>query len=220
MEDAVFTVSAASDMLIDRIDQDIVVVDNFYRFPLDVRAFALSLDFSERRSLYSSYWTESRVLGCRSLVETFEGLLGVTITDWDSRSLTDSNGSFFYVTRDTAPVVHADQRNRFGGVLYLVPDAPPERGTGFFRHTDSGLIRSPTAEDFQRIGPQRLDHYRRRDLWREGHPSRLEAWTLTHEVANKFNRLVLFRADRFHSGLGGFGTTKHDSRLYQTFFFS
>jgi hypothetical protein len=39
------------------------------------------------------------------------------------------------------------------------------------------------------------------------------------DVENKFNRLVLYRSDYFHSSMGGFGQTLDDSRLTLTLFF-
>jgi hypothetical protein len=44
-------------------------------------------------------------------------------------------------------------------------------------------------------------------------------WEMTDRLANKFNRLVLYRGDFFHMSLDYFGQDKYDGRLFQTFFF-
>jgi len=217
---SVFAITPHSKLTIARPERDIIVVDGFYERPRDVRAFALSREFSVHTSIYDSYWTPSLFDAHQPMIDAFQEILGVEITAWRHPSRTTANGSFQYVTRETGPVIHADGVTRYGGVLYLTPDPPAHSGIGFFRHNDSGLLRTPTAADFERIGRERLELYRQRDQWRGGEAPRLDAWALVCEVPNVFNRLVLFAGDRFHSGLGGFGTTKDDARLYQTFFFS
>ena len=44
-------------------------------------------------------------------------------------------------------------------------------------------------------------------------------WYLYDIMANKYNRLVLYRGDLFHSSLDYFGSNLHDGRLFQLFFF-
>ena len=48
----------------------------------------------------------------------------------------------------------------------------------------------------------------------------MSKWEVVDVVANKFNRLVLYRGDLFHSSLDYFGKDKYDGRLFQTFFFN
>ena len=45
-------------------------------------------------------------------------------------------------------------------------------------------------------------------------------WELVDRLANKYNRLVLYRADHFHMSLDYFGQDLYDGRLFQTFFFN
>ena len=40
-----------------------------------------------------------------------------------------------------------------------------------------------------------------------------------NRLANKYNRLVLYRGDHFHMSMDYFGQDLYDSRLFQTFFF-
>ena len=48
----------------------------------------------------------------------------------------------------------------------------------------------------------------------------LSKWEMVDIVGNKYNRLVLYRGDLFHSSLDYFGTNQYDGRLFQTFFFN
>ena len=45
-------------------------------------------------------------------------------------------------------------------------------------------------------------------------------WELVDRLANKYNRLVLYRAYHFHMSLDYFGQDLYDGRLFQTFFFN
>ena len=46
----------------------------------------------------------------------------------------------------------------------------------------------------------------------------LTKWEKITEVANVYNRLILYDALQFHMSLDYFGTDKNDGRLFQTFF--
>jgi hypothetical protein len=45
-------------------------------------------------------------------------------------------------------------------------------------------------------------------------------WEMTDEISNKYNRLILYRADMFHQSLVYFGDNISNGRLFQTFFFN
>ena len=45
-------------------------------------------------------------------------------------------------------------------------------------------------------------------------------WEMTDFVGNKYNRLILYRGDNFHTSLDYFGRDINDGRLFQTFFFN
>jgi len=44
-------------------------------------------------------------------------------------------------------------------------------------------------------------------------------WEQTTFIGNKYNRLILYRGDFFHTSLDYFGRDMYDGRLFQTFFF-
>ena len=48
----------------------------------------------------------------------------------------------------------------------------------------------------------------------------MSKWDMVDMISNKFNRLVLYRGDLFHSSMEYFGEDKETGRLFQTFFFN
>jgi hypothetical protein len=52
------------------------------------------------------------------------------------------------------------------------------------------------------------------DRWRAR-----RAWTEVACVSIRYNRLVLFKRNRFHRNASAFGSTYGDARLVQVFFF-
>ena len=44
-------------------------------------------------------------------------------------------------------------------------------------------------------------------------------WHMVDNIANVFNRLIIFNANQFHTSMEYFGQNLQDGRLFQTFFF-
>ena len=81
------------------------------------------------------------------------------------------------------------------GVLYLTPDAPVSGGTGFFRSKIDGSLTS-TSHD---LG--------------DGVYQNMSLWEKVGEVGNVYNRLILFRADQWHTSLDYFGDDLHNGLI-------
>ena len=93
------------------------------------------------------------------------------------------------------------EENRWGGVLYLTPDAPLEAGTSFYR---SKLNNSIYNHDNDELNQYSQD---------------MTKWEVAGEVKNIYNRLILFRGDQWHSSTTYFGQDHETGRLTQVFFF-
>jgi hypothetical protein len=182
------------------MQESIIVTDAFYRDPHGVRAFALRQDFNVKGNYPGA---RTRPFLYDELAAAIQFLVNAPITYWP---LDTYNGAFQFSTEADRTWVHADHTTTWSGVVYLTPDSPPEAGTAFFRHNETGYDIYPDD------GAQRsccdLD------------ASQWGRWSLTDRVANQFNRLVLFRGRRFHSSMGHFGDRKENGRLFQTFFFN
>lgn len=85
----------------------------------------------------------------------------------------------------------------WSGLVYLSPDAPEDAGTSIWRHKATGKCIAAKGAVFDR---------------------NISAFERVHDVACRYNRLVLFRENVLHRAEHGFGDGD-EARLTQTFFF-
>ena len=192
----------------------IVVVDNFYARPDDVRAFALSLEFQEDKRYYRGKRSKAHLFPY--IRERFQQLLGVSIKDWISPD-NPVNGAFQFCLHDDQTVYHSDSQ-RWAGVVYLTPGAPVSAGSVFYRSRSTGLRKPATALDAVDMGMpvDQLDAI----TYGNGNLTCADAWEEVDRVGNVYNRLVLWDARLIHSAGTYFGTSKENARLFQLFFFN
>jgi len=173
-----------------------IVIDDFYINPDEVRDFALAQNFNVDGNYPGhrtrNYITESTKGLLQEILFPHSGL----VTHWlDGPE--GYTGAFQLTTARDKSWIHNDSFNNWGGVLYLTPDAPEIGGTGFFRSKIDGSL-TGTREDLPGADKSK--------------------WEKVGEVGNVYNRLVLFRADQWHSSLEYFGDDMQDGRLTQVFF--
>lgn len=180
--------------------RSLIVIDDFYPAPDEVRAIALASDFN----LKGNYpGTRTRPYLTDYIINTIQDEVREPIKAWDEDV---ANGSFQYTTSRDRTWIHADLHNSWAGVLYLSPDAPPASGTAFYRHIETGLSRYPESEILQD------------KCWHDSQD--YTKWVRLDSVANVYNRLILFDARRFHASRNYFGDSLENGRLFQTFFFN
>lgn len=186
-----------------------LIVDDFYENVDEVRDFALSQDFGVKGNYPGqrtvSFATDDIRDYINNLIRPFAG----NITYWTTD---EYNGAYQYTTSYERSWIHSDQTTSWAGIVYLTPDAPLTGGTGLFRHKETGLVKTPRLADG--TPDQALLDYIGTDS------QDMTKWEMTDRLANKYNRLVLYRGDLFHQSLDYFGTNKENGRLFQTFFFS
>jgi hypothetical protein len=181
------------------------IVDNFYENPDQVREFALKQEYVEGGfgRGFIGRRTEQQFL-FPGLKERFEEIMGRKITEWESHGM---NGRFQIAWSGEPLVYHCDSQ-KWGGMLYLTPDAPYSCGTTLYAHKTT---RARTYFDdgwdaaWKDIpGDPHLDgtHFEAVDV-----------------LGNVFNRLVIFDASAIHSASQYFGTIRDNARLWQMFFF-
>jgi tetratricopeptide (TPR) repeat protein len=179
------------------------IVDNFYRDPDAVRAFALEQEYepSGPGKPYIGSRTYKQFL-FPGLQEEFEYIMGRKIEAWESHGM---NGRFQFNVEGEPLVYHADLQ-RWAAMLYLTPNAPYETGT--MTHALKGTdIRHSSHPEFGRCfrpGSRNLDKTPFEDV---------------DIIGNVYNRLVIFNAGYLHSACGYFGWNQQNSRLWQMFFF-
>jgi hypothetical protein len=176
---------------------NMIVIDEFYNNPNDVREFALAQEFD-----VTGNWpgTRTKTFINESTKETIQKILqdiSGNVTDWQAND--GYTGSFQLTTSMDRSWIHADSYNTWAGVLYLTPDAPLSGGTGIFRYKKTGSM----MEDGTDLSGVTQD---------------MTKWELVDRVGNVYNRLVLYRGNNYHMSLDYFGKDKEDGRLFQLFF--
>lgn len=185
------------------IDASIMVFDNFYSNPLEVRNFALSQDFNVTGNFPGRRTDILQGQDNLNMKSVFEQIHRKRITWWPE----EYNTAFQYTVEGDETWIHYDPSN-WAAVLYLTPDAPVESGTALYQHKQTKIYkvdRNDPTTDLN--GSQDLND--------------LSKWNVIASVGNIFNRLVMYRGEYYHrSILPGFGNNKHNARLFQTFFFN
>ncbi len=184
-----------------------IIVDDFYKNPDEVRAFALAQEYEVEGNYpgqrTKSFLAENVKNSIQDIVRPYAG----DITWWGD----DYTGSFQYTTARDRSWIHSDDTTDWAGVLYLTPNAPLSAGTGLFKHKDTGLFRwrnSEHSDDVNANSPVTL------------HSQDVTKWEMVDRIGNVYNRMVLYRGDLFHVSLDYFGSNKEDGRLFQVFFFN
>ena len=185
-----------------------VCVDNFYNDVDDVRKMALNMEFGVRGNYpgqrTTPVYNESVKNTINDIIRPYAG----DITYWES----EYTGAFQYTTQRDRSWIHADQTTNWAAVIYLTPDAPLSGGTGLFRHKETGLEMAPKLENGEYNDAIMSEIYK--------DSQDMTKWEMTNFIGNKYNRLIMYRGDIFHTSLDYFGRDKFDGRLFQTFFFN
>jgi hypothetical protein len=179
---------------------NVIIVDDFYTNPDDVRKFALSQNFDVTGnwpgSRTKTFINESTQGTIAKILEPVAG----KITDW---GIADGfTGSFQFATGKDRSWMHTDPHNTWAGVLYLTPNAPLSGGTGLFK-------RKMTNNTIQETQDELLFGTEAQDMTK---------WELVDRIGNLYNRLVLYRGNLWHTSLDYFGSNQDDGRLFQVFF--
>lgn len=189
----------------------VIVVDNYYSNPDQVREYAMSLDFNPNVKYHKGSRTEVKNI-FEGTKESFEKLLGKKITVWEEHVY---NGVFQYCTAQESLVYHTDNQS-YAAVVFLTPDAPPECGTSFYKSKVNGLMAYPTPADCKTSGKSEDELF---DEMFDGNFYDKTRWELVDVVGNVYNRLVIFDAKRVHAASAYFGDNMENSRLFHMFFF-
>ena len=186
----------------------LIVVDNFYENPVEVRNFALNQEYIEKKCLEDLYCVgkRSKSFACQEHKARFQQILEPLVGKITDFPFDSDNGKFQYSTSNEHSWVHHDKDGtNYAGIIYLTPDAPVESGTAFYQYNDGTM--NEDESEFMKNDYIKYD----KDMTK---------WKLVDKVGNIFNRLVLFDSSRFHTAIDYFGTDIYNSRLYQLFFFS
>jgi FkbM family methyltransferase len=198
---------------ISNINPNLIVIDDFYTNPDEIRKYALSLNYQppKNHGAVGFRCQEGRKIldGTKQL---FEKLLhksipnGNNIGEWNY----STNGCFQWCNASVPIVYHADSQN-YAGIIYLTPDAPPQCGTSFLRHKKYKIRNNKIFS--------KSDWYESDLNYKEPHLDKTQ-WEIVDSIGNVYNRLVIFDAHYIHAVTEYFGEDINNSRLFQLFFFN
>jgi len=178
----------------------LIIVDDFYSNPDNVRNYALSQQF-EVSGNYPGLRTKPYLPeDLKTSIQHIVLNAGGKITYWFDDS--GYTGAFQICTAKDRTWIHADSFNTWAGVCYLNPDPPLSAGTALYRWKET--------KEYERKSNDAHMH--------DGND--YTKWEMTDYVSNKYNRLVLYRGNMYHASVDYFGNTLQDGRLFQTFFFN
>lgn len=183
---------------------NVIIVDDFYNNPHDVRKFALSQEFKVRGNYPGARTVPMLNDSIKNTIQGIVAQAGGNITYFPDDGY---NGSFQITYAWDKSWIHADPHNTWAAVCYLTPNAPLSGGTSTYRHKATGAYSSTqlTEDDAKEV---------------ESDGSDVTKWEPVDTFGNVFNRLVLYRGQAYHMSRDYFGKTIDTCRLFQVFFFN
>tara|TARA_Y100000004_G_scaffold196642_1_gene267372 strand:+ start:2776 stop:3393 length:618 start_codon:yes stop_codon:yes gene_type:complete len=198
--------------------RSIIIIDDFYSRPEEVRKIALNSPYPDPGSEYTYPGKNSDDnFYPDELHKRFEQIL--------NRKLVPAHkNGYFRLSLETDSFkqdVHVDPSWEFGAVCYLnTPDqCIDEGGTSFWIHNKTKSERCPqTDEQARECGYSQAKEVWWTTVYGEGLDR--SKWTRYLLSPMKYNRIVIFRTDLWHSHNYNFGDSLENGRLVQLFFFN
>lgn len=198
----------------------IIVLDDFYDDPLEVRAKALELD-------YQSAEDENNYPGLNSLQKAEIPGLDETVSSIVHEPVTGTPGSghcrfriAFAGAEERARLnIHVDGASYWSGIVYLSLPEHCRGGTHFYRHKELGSDSAPLYDhEVERFGETSCARFTQELIRRDSNDA--SKWEHVMTIPMRFNRCILFRPWFWHTSGESFGDTPENARLVQLFFFT
>lgn len=196
--------------------KSLVVVEDFYTNPMEVRSAALSLGFPEHRGPRTFPGRNSaQPLLIPDLDRAISGLVGEPLRAQDTATSFHGYCRSTLAGEESRYLVHVDPSNLvWVGVCYLSLPEDCSGGTTFYRHRGLGLDRTPTQQaEIEAVGVPGIAEL----LARDGRDPK--AWEELMTVPMRFNRAIFYRPWLWHSAGPGFGDRAENGRMVQVFSF-
>lgn len=192
---------------------NLIVINNFYKDPMEVRNIALSQEYLRNEPKYPGNRTRSyATLEIKERIKKYLLPFGkITCFHlFDDKDRWTDNGNFQFATAEDKSWIHCDHPTDWAGVIYLTPDAPFSSGTNFYRYNE---------EPCKNIDARKNDIYLVKNEVLIDYNRDMTKWDVVDSAGNVFNRLILFNSKRYHMSGDYFGTNINNGRLFQVFFF-
>ena len=112
------------------------------------------------------------------------------------------NGSYQVTLSKDRSWIHTETYTNWCGIAFLTPNAPIQSGLEFYQSFDGKFMNEKQIDIYNKIAYDKTK------------------WNKVDNIGNKFNRLVLFRSELFHTCINYFGNSNENGRLFQAFYFS
>ena len=198
--------------------RSIIVLDDFYSDPDRIRNIALNSTYPPPDSGYTYPGKNSEDnFYPQELHDRFEQIL--------HRKLIPSHkNGYFRLSLETDSFrqdIHVDPSWEFGAVCYLnTPEQViDEGGTSFWIHNKTNMETCPQTDEEARY----YGYSSGKEVWWTtvyGEGLDRSKWTRYLLSPMKYNRIVIFRANLWHSHNYNFGDNLQNGRLVQLFFFN
>ena len=199
--------------------QTMIVIDDFYAEPEQVRHSALNMTYPEpENTAYYPGRTSQEFMLPPDTDEMFSFIVREKVTGVRRRNHGHFRTSLASSVRPAE--IHVDPGMTWAGIVYLTLDKDRQGGTDLFRHKRFGTDRAPTTdEEAKRIyGMDTCKEVVRRLIYDDGH--HLDRWDHLMTIPMKFNRCALFRPWMWHTSGVDFGDSIENGRLVQLLFFT
>ena len=177
----------------------IVVVDNLYVNPEEVRKFSSILPYTKSKYvLQSSPGKRVKLdLDIRHLQDFTYKLIGQNKTNtFLPPSLIFNRIRSDEVLSDNQTTPHTDSVRGLSHaiVIYLNTEEECAGGTAFYRHKETGISFVKNIDDFKKVYESKKSNYK--DFITESN----DDWELLDLIEMKFNRMIIYPPNIYHSG--------------------
>tara|TARA_R100000742_G_C4251008_1_gene69335 strand:- start:55 stop:609 length:555 start_codon:yes stop_codon:yes gene_type:complete len=175
------------------------------------KKFIIVDDFYDIAHMYhKSFFEEAKEINPQELPLKISSLLNIS-GQVEQKVIIDAAFNENRFENSPNPIV-ANPTYDWIGVIYLTlpPDCISKTGLRFYTHTKTGLDAFPNEYARKINGWQNIE-----DIQSSFNGSNSSNWESYSSIYVKYNRLVLFRSDLWHSYGIGFGTELNNSMMYQ-----
>jgi len=210
--------------------RNVIIYDDFYKKPDEIREWALqSKTSSSDQQTYPGLMTEALIPP--ELPNLMRSIVGSNIYYRNNEKI----GWFgeFRISQyrdDFEQWIHTDPTAPWAAIVFMNPHPPEGYGTAFWKHKETGTYKMPMkhCRSFpeyndeliqSKLGLKNWAEVRKEIIYKDGLDE--SKWELDVFVPGKYNRLVIFNPQLWHSHMpkDNFGSSKDNARLVQLFFF-
>lgn len=206
-------------------DYPMIIVDNFFKYPLDIRNLALSLKYNssapngpngqKTQPLHTTHPNFFKRVCCKIL-----DCYSIQYTDYTASMYFHSKGDVANIGPDQVDItthelpgwIHTDRDAVLASIIYLTPNfGNMNFGTSMFKfeNLDQGHRQEPLVNE---AGEALRDNKKARQEYNQNYKETLR-------VGNIFNRMIAYDGSTLHTGCGYFGNDPTTSRLTLLTFF-